>query len=109
MKQCCVGLAGCGFEGIAEEIEADVRIERGGAWSGDQLLFGEPFPSKSVVGKGEMRGFGGICAYFAGKPGSVGGQIEEADLGSIGSNGHLFAWRSVALERIGQSDCAVSD
>ena len=44
-----------GLEGVAEEIEGDVGVERGGAGSGAEALVGQPVPAGAVVGEGEVR------------------------------------------------------
>ena len=55
-KKGCVLFVRGGLEGIAEEIEGDIRVERGGTGSAAETLIWQPSPAGAVVGKGEVRG-----------------------------------------------------
>ena len=55
-KQGCVLFVCGGLESIAEEVEGDVGVERGGTGSAAETLVRQPSPAGAIVGKGEVRG-----------------------------------------------------
>ena len=59
MQKLSVAFAGSGGEGIAKEIEADVRVKRSGSRVGGEFLLWQPGPASGVVGECKVRHFGG--------------------------------------------------
>ena len=57
-KKCRVLLVCSGLEGIAQEIERHIRVERGATRNAAETLVLQPAPAGTVVGEGEVRRVG---------------------------------------------------
>ncbi len=96
-----------GLEGVAEEVEGNIRVEGGGTGSAVETLVWQPVPAVAVVGEGEVRRFGRSVAQFSWEAGCVRREIGQCDgLAAFGYNG--AGW-SEALERIVEAHGLVRD
>lgn len=68
-----------GLEGIAEEVEGDIRVECGGTGSAAETLVWEPSPAGAIVREGKVRSPGRTIAEFSWEAGCVGSEISKGD------------------------------
>jgi hypothetical protein len=61
-----------GLEGIAEEVEGDIRVEGGGTGSAAKTLVWQPSPAGAIVREGEARVPARCIAQFSWEAGYVG-------------------------------------
>ena len=81
----------CGrLEGIAEEVEGNIRVEGGGTGSAAETLVWQPSPAGAIVGEGEVRGPARCIAQFSWEAGCVGGEIGKGD--GLHAFGHNEWW-----------------
>ena len=103
----CVWLVGGGLEGVAEEVEGDIRVESGGAGSAAETLVRQPAPASAVVGEGEMRRPRWSTAQFSREARCV--RREVCERNRLDASGHNRARWSEALERIVETHGLVRD
>jgi hypothetical protein len=106
-KKGCVWLMCGGLEGVAEEVEGDIRVESGGAGSAAETLVRQPAPAGAVVGEGEMRCALWSAAQFSREAGRVRRQIGERD--GLDAFGHNRVGWGEALKRIVEAHGLVRD
>ena len=97
-KKGCVLFVRGGLKGIAEEVEGDIRVERGSTGSATETLVWQPSPAGPIVREREVRDPARRLAEFSREAGCVGSEIGKGD--GVDAFGHDNVLGSETLEWI---------